>query len=277
MNNFISNIISNHIRPVNAVLPRLPGRFESLDNTTDTIPSGIDTVQENTAVPSQGINIPHSSKATDTQEEITGASTVFQSSVIPVSDQGRQNTDKQFSSADSDNKIKEERSPFIKTDLPVEEESQSTLVFSGNYFNAPINTGQPPVKPLQENDPVFPNNDKSDQNNWGKRILENKRDNKDEPVFSLPVLSLENNEPIHSVVKPAGILGEPPGAKNFNNPDTRAFLAGEESAANAAPMIKVSIGQISVRAVTQPPVVAKKIHPVPQQGLSLEDYLKKRS
>jgi hypothetical protein len=277
MNNFISNIISNHLQPVNVVLPRLPGRYESLENTPDTITSGIDTIQENTAVPSQGINISHSPKATDTQAEITGPSTVSQSAAIPVSDREMQKTDQQFLSADRDNKIKEERPPFIKTGLPVEEEGQSTLLFSGNYFNAPINPGESVVNPLQKNEPVLPANDKSDQNNWGKRILENNRENKDEPLFSLPVLALEKNEPIHSVVKPAGILGEPPGAKNFNNPDTRAFLAGEDSATNTAPIIKVSIGQISVRAVTQPPVVAKKITPVPQQGLSLEDYLKKRS
>jgi hypothetical protein len=118
----------------------------------------------------------------------------------------------------------------------------------------------------------------------------------EEPVFSretekklglssdvLPVSSKEaepfpQRELKMPVERSAGVFGEPPGAISSQN------LKGDQGSVNdhhdnmANPVIKVTIGQINVRAVSPPPPVAV---PKPREAqkplLSLEDYLKQRS
>jgi hypothetical protein len=73
-----------------------------------------------------------------------------------------------------------------------------------------------------------------------------------------------------------GILGEPPGLRAEPNAGN-SVLPDRNAASKPAPVIKVSIGQINVRAVTSPsPVSAPKNRDVPKPLLSLEDYLKGR-
>lgn len=69
-----------------------------------------------------------------------------------------------------------------------------------------------------------------------------------------------------------GLLGTPPGLRNFSNTD-----AGSLRKTETPPAIKVTIGRIEVRAVSSPIPTTPMSKAAPKPTLSLDDYLQRRN
>lgn len=69
-----------------------------------------------------------------------------------------------------------------------------------------------------------------------------------------------------------GLLGTPPGLRNFSNADAESLPKTD-----TPPAIKVTIGRIEVRAVSSPVPPATPAKAAPKPALSLDDYLQRRN
>jgi hypothetical protein len=128
----------------------------------------------------------------------------------------------------------------------------------------------PEIRPVEiaRNEPLFKDPTKAGQ--------QSEPGNSSEPVKER---FFQESEPRWKPMKSGGAMGEPPGANGNSRKDNN--LRSNEMAAESAagPIIKISIKQINVRAVSppSPPVLKQKPRPESRPVLSLEDYLKGRS
>lgn len=265
MNNFISNLISRHIAPANNVMPRLRGKFEAESNLSNTLPGDISSSVENFTEPTAAAaTLPPPPPISQKHTGVEKKEQTFSFESEP--DFLNQNTDH----------------PEIINDHPVKplniavEEFTKEPVQNKTLKNDEVADPVPGKKNDQkENHLVITNYHKTANEEW---VI--KQENKKEKDVLFPVEPkpidpfIGNNEFAISSHKQGGLLGEPPAFNHAKG--NQHFVINDSAEDHSTPIIKVTIGQINVRAVTSPQVTAKKQQMVPKPTLSLEDYLKQR-
>jgi hypothetical protein len=281
MSNFSSSLIFRHLQPGNNVIPRLPGKFEPLDNSANDNLSGFSTVQAN--LPEQpAVKIPKSQQVSP--ELLKRNEERISEIVNPVSSVQTSSLKNEYGieERNPENPVNTRKLTTPIQNLPFDDFDQTT---------PPIDTTQnlgsdsrivTEIVNQKENHFVVTNNSKIIHE---EQIIN--RLNEKPSALSDTVLSPESNEikpfPENTKVilpaeKSSGVFGEPPGAIAFNNTNENRSLSYFPPETEVHPVIKVSIGQINVRAVTpSPSFTIQKPRVAPKPALSLEDYLKQRS
>lgn len=269
MSHFLTSILTRHAGTVEKVLPRLPGSFEPVSSFPNTGLSEFPVATEKQAPEISTLNksgIQHEGPVvmdkpgTFLQGEIEQSSPQIQKDLLPPINLNPE-------------------PPLFKAS----NEPQSG-VFQPDYQESeafkPANNPEP--GPGLEGHKTQTNRIISTETKWVSRLQEF------EPVTIQPSIEadgkeLKENAPIiptdyrRAIVEPKGALGEPPGRMNAYNIPGKQGIADLRAEPKAEPVIKVSIGQIHVRAVNPPPsVTAKKPQQAHKPVLTLEDYLKGR-
>lgn len=262
MNNFINNIISRHVDSGKNVMPRLRSRFESPDNSAVDLPVTFAPVHEKfTEQVTDSTQAPSVNNKNITKEKNTSVEkdhSFLSSKIAPP----QNNNDNDFQIPN--------RLPLTPVATPVVEQQNDQVVPETNNEK----------KILKEKYLVIDNYRKIIST---EQVINMENDSVTDfsatvlPVKPKPVSPvIENKELNGSTNKSYGWLGEPPGAKVFNHLNADEKSLSNEPGTGYTPVIKVSIGQINVRAVTQTPVAIKKPRIVLKPALSLEDYLKQQ-
>ena len=278
MSNFIQNLLSRHTTPVNQVIPRLPGRFESIDQSTHPGSGELNSAREKDAA---AFSVDSKTQVASEQDIAFVRKENPTAPLITENDFHPLNPPPIVNFIDNAEKIS-----GINYEADRIEEGKQTKI-SGDYENRNDKiTGEGygfSGKTIKEN--IFTNNQFNlfDGRLTGeKQVVVGKQKEVQNDIIIQGLPASENylkpvsgNKKIQDAfVKPAGIFGEPPGVNTVYSQKIKDQIQTEQS---GKPIIKVSIGQINVRAVSQPAVAAKKSIPVTKTGLSLEDYLKKRN
>lgn len=250
MANFISNLIARHTTAANYVLPRLRGRFEPQPGpATEAMPAYFpaDAAPSADNIPAAANGLPEQPTHTPLPEQ------PVRKSVDPAA------------------------APLVERTVAPPETLQPLLT--------PPATAQPAAYPStnREQQPVMPANYPGPipipgtvNNLFAKHPPLARESGKAYTPSLLP----EQEQPAASGSPYFSI--RPPGQPNIaltvnNGPDRSMQRSGQFAAAAATPQqtIKVSIGRIDVRAVTQP--AATKSGAAIKPAMTLDDFLKKRS
>lgn len=277
MSHFLSSILSRHENAVEKVQPRLPGSFEPVSSFADT---------GNSASPG-----PHDmdiSSPSSMEVPVSGTLPKPQTAKeFPLFSEKRA----QFPEKNREQPMQPNPAGFqlpvaLNTnpqpiDVPKNESSRLTPL--PNQDSEPFKTGK--------NDEISPESGLFESRNQPLKSTEAIQEKGFQEIETigyqpegdrverkqmdfLPVHPAEQSKKIY---EPKGALGEPPGQLNsygLNGAQARAPISTEPK---AAPVIKVSIGQIHVRAINPaPPVSTPKPRPSHKPVLTLEDYLKGR-
>lgn len=277
MNNFISNIISRHVASNQNVLPRLRSRFEPMENAGSTTPTDFLAVKENFAEPIQGTaQMPSKPGANISLKPGNGGTDKIVNSLFSFPATSLQNEHAEHSEISETHPQK--ANPVI---TPLNQFEYGYLQNSAQQNDD--------IAPVIDNKIENHNVDHFETNHFqnravGGEFIKNKKE-KEKDIFSNAIDDKSNHvKPFLEKMavkeisgKYQGLLGEPPSAKAFQNlKATETSLSNIHNGANK-PVIKVSIGQIHVRAVNPPQVITKKPRVISQPGLSLETYLKQRN
>ena len=247
-------------------MPRLRGRFEPENNPSNALPGDINSADENFTEPP-----PTSQQFSPILQKDKGIGKTelgLSSDTKPVSSE---NTPQP--SIRTDKLVK----PFnITNDQLLKEPTQNTAKVI-NEVVEPVESTHNEKIIEKENHLVITNyhktiNEELIFNQENEHVKENDISPTGKTNSVNPLM--ENSDFAITPRKHGGLLGEPPA---FNNRKINQNFPVNHSDHQTAPVIKVSIGQINVRAVTPPQVSAKKPKMVPKPTLSLEDYLKQRT
>jgi hypothetical protein len=285
MNEFISNILNRHINPVTNIVPRLPGTFEPVNfpaaNSVD-LSAGIDTIRE-VSLP-QGIKV-----GKDNNASFNSVATLTPEQNIISDKQFVQHTNAVF----PENKNADQAS-VSKNIIPIGHEFYTDKkVDQKNSFER-FDTQEIPIhseikaitiKPLNEK----PVNDLEQQEMPGSVLINKLNDDTDIPAKKEGALhqhiSILKQKIVKASVKKNNVAGD----KKMIQAGLIKPLVNEQDlrtnprispVLNEQPMstvIKVSIGRIEVRAVTNatPQKISRTVLQKP--NLTLDDYLKRRN
>jgi hypothetical protein len=293
MKGFIGNLISRHLETGKNILPRLPGRYEDADNfsnmsgnfaeTNDRLPnlapSGYPPYSENNPEKSKTIYSPDSqSKGFPANAQVSHSENNFGEEQSIRITNGIPGSKSQQDSPGTDLKRSKPGSYSHLTtvpDNPVSAE-KTTSAERNPFLSGPsrINSkaDESNAAPLQ--------NDSSDQEpklsrNAGKIMDHPDRISQETTQKVKPISEKINIKPAdHNT---GGAFGIPPGATN-TKPNLSQSLSATFGSTETRQVIKVTIGQINVRAVMQStPAAPQKPKSVRNPAFSLEDYLKQRT
>ena len=282
MSGFINNLISRHLEPDMSVSPRLPGRFESVDKSANYNQIGSFSFTEN-----QPEQFPAGSAGNN------AALTIHDSDIKRNS---KRQTDKSNIGATLFH------SPQLENRLEKGFENQNNSEMPGNYKFSQnkliindLNNITSQNNKMPEIDTVSGTiEDKVNQKKKHLLVSGSTKTHSEEEMIneekertaysSKSVLPQNLNQSDDNKIiklpseKSGGAFGDPPGALSNSRIPGNKRLENFHPDIDSRPVIKVSIGQINVRAVTSTPlVVSQKSRGVPKQSLTLEDYLKQRS
>lgn len=301
MNNFINNIISRNTEQSTNVKPRLRGKFEP-ESISSTMLLADDLSRFET----------HQKKSPTlkTVEPGTVVSEEFKTIPKEEPDVTKAKSDKPYAGKEAELIIEKDKdvpfrfSPslnkkfFEKSDEPEEKRNEQFEPVNKSTFQLlreepGLNTSDTPEKnetcpatePLNVNLEIGRKKRFTvanlEQSNKIQVVAENPAPFATEKVKpALKESKAEDSKFKTNKTEFQGLLGEPPGLRNYkkepgNNSNTSdSYFSGN---AEARPVIKVTIGRIDVRAVTQPTPSANLPKTTPKPKMSLEDYLKQRN
>jgi len=277
MGSFIKSLISRHIEHGKKVTPRLRGRFEPMDIAANSLSADLAESRENQVdqIPAHDAG---SKGGKDMIKESPGRSIA---EIKPVTPFHLDSPEKKDENEDHPETGNQSIRPAIPHRFHPVEEMSGTAPVSMKSMNEPGPVNITQVISPKENPVIIKRegiilNEEPELN----------REAEKEPDLSSAVLPVISNapEPLSPGElkmpngRPGGAFGEPPGAIS------RQIIRIDEGPANdqqdvmSTSVIKVTIGQINVRAVSPPPpVAAPKPREAQKPSLSLEDYLKQRS
>lgn len=285
MLHFIQNLLARHTMPGTTVKPRLMSRFETGEQEQKIVTEETELIRGEHQMPPANEK-PEAGRVVQDQPGIKNEQTVQQpvSSIRNEKDEYPAQAKNAELTGKPEAPLKQKETglfaePFneqaefarhtlVKPAAHTVDESGTPLVHKLNSKSDPLD--QPRIDlPMKAAD---------------EKPAETKKQFMNSPEFSefalddhseKTVIKNEDNRP--AVIQPGGILGEPPGITGFGgqkNIDSRSF---ENSGAGSNPVIKISIGKIHVRAITQPVAAIRKSTPIAKPALTLEDYLKERN
>ncbi len=273
MGNFVSSLLARHIDSGEKVLPRLSGIYEHAKTFRDTGFTELTDSYSPVVLNEPEPGFPATAKA-------LGRASGHE---FPVGEQTRM-------PPEPVNKAPETVQEPGFQHLPLNNAPRQD---SGNFSQSPKEGYLQPEIQIQhhpgfekEMQPAMPNplEKKSDTlieivraERVKERVIDLEFTVRPKEVTEKPVFPGENlNTVKRPTEKASGILGEPPGLRpGFSDSKQAMPLLKEEP--KQAPVIKVSIGQIHIRAVAPPPPVNNtKPKDVYKPILTLEDYLKGR-
>jgi hypothetical protein len=297
MNDFINNILSRHIDPAGNIIPRLPGKFEAVNfpavNATD-LSAGIDTVQQvNLPRETTGISKAYSSETNFTA--VTASPTQRDSiSHTPVVQEIYSDAALFRENEHAD------QVPAIKNTIPVKREistdkkdMQDNSVEILNKQEMPLHSE---IKPLIEKPLVNLVNEKNSTNDFEQqeipeRFLLNRYDDKGEiatvkegalhqhiSILKQKIVKAsaekKNNVAEDKITIQPGLIRPVMNELNVRTNLNTSAISNDQAMSS---VIKVSIGRIEVRAVTNgtPAKVNRTVLQKP--NLTLDDYLKRRN
>jgi hypothetical protein len=251
--------------------------FESPDNSANNLPADIGESRENFV--NQMPADEHTSKSTKDifkfSHEIPGEMSNAMESSLPVSTENKYNVENQndpgIKNAPHITPVKQSDPDVMPSNHPIEVK----------HLRGSDQEDDTDSTPLKENHVIITNyNMIIDEEQAIYRSPEKIPDltPKVRPVSSSDVKPFTSSEEfIYLADKSAGTLGEPPGAIGLNNISDHLDFKTNYPDITANPVIRVSIGQINVRAVSHPPAVSpQKSREVSKPLMSLEDYLKQK-
>jgi hypothetical protein len=276
MSNFLGSLLSRHVETGEKVLPRLPGNFEPVHSFPDNGISEVTDFREGSATqfarekepsarstpkpgfrdnPSRYEERPNDYLQHNNEQVSHPLPGVFPAPIqtnsesyqshIPLGLEGRVPI--------PNNPLPEAIKPFVGAELNPEKEIFTSEKESG------ISTERKPITRVKELESI-------QEFSLGERG----REEKGETVKDAPSPYLMPSG------QPSGFFGEPPGMR-VSGQLAKQVLPDFRPEARPAPVIKVSIGQINVRAVApQATVNTPKPKEVHKPLLTLEDYLKGR-
>jgi hypothetical protein len=282
---FVSNIINRHIEPAKNIMPRLRGKFEP---PAQSPAIGAESFTANETIISQQASV-----------DLGPANESFRDSVGPV-EAGNSGTGiaDVINPTNKSTTVLPPANPALKV--------RDSIGMQKEENELEITDGLPPGE-IKKSQPNF--NDQKEKKEWmqkelplskGKKekyfVITNYEISKDSQVIeaqhafnktsqqeltssATPSIKpiFKTKESIQHSNNKRGIFGEPPGAGLYNGGNKNGNLFNNHFEQETTQVIKVSIGQISVKAITPPP--ASKSTPVSRElkpALSLETYLKNR-
>jgi len=285
MHHFIHNLISRHARPMGNIMPRLRSRFENREHAQKIDTEGTELTREEHAIPVSKeppvtdrpvTDLPGDKKDQPAQqptraERDEGYEYTAQNvkaalpgkAEVPIKENGTHLISGPIEELQGPASYLQEEPAVPGTEKPLSSFAQKQ---TPNYL--PVAEPQPDL-PLEPADEPTAETKKRASNT--PELSESLYD--DHPVK--PVFKNEDARPV--VVQQGGILGDPPGMTGFKEQKNNESGSFENTGAQSRPVIKVSIGKIHVRAITQPVVATRKETPVAKPSLSLDDYLKERN
>lgn len=288
MNGFINNLIHRYTNTDGNVKPRVRGMFEPEVYSPRTL-SGYDLSEHETSkeilppltAPAAGKFKAQSEEGLDTVTEPPTPKKSYANPYKGVEPSEKKDfkrgEDKPFGFSPSDDEPKEKL--YQSTDPTTK---PARRLFDEEF---PLKNTQIPVA-HHERDNTLNYRKEPGRKNYLVVSQENYRLDKNQPAFIK-----HTSDSSEETVKPAfvagsasegtdaqatrtgfqGLLGKPPGLRNSEN------VFNQNVKAESPPVIKVTIGRIDVRAVSQPisSTIRSKAAPVPK--MSLEDYLNQRN
>lgn len=282
MSGFISHLVSNHINPTGNVLPRLKGPFETFSSFQQSVPGnfGKEHIETGIANDYNSLSQLNENRNTNIHQEtskiITGNERTNIESAINKEDQQIVNEPVDFHSN-------------TQTHQQVGQENETNHLNPFTTQLNPSNINNSLSKPLI-NDALKKVSDESSQRGIVTKINENFSEENRETYLLIPdtknaagnfntIQQYTPNEQ-NNVEKPISEQTPDYSNQQLNMAIVNAFRlmqikdAAENNAAQEpTQVIKVNIGRIDVRAVTQQTPARQAVRP--QSTMSLNDFLKK--
>lgn len=294
MKDFIGKLISRHIASGKNIMPRLPGRYENVDHFSSGMAGNFAETNDRLLVNTTAFEPTYS----ETNPEKPKASHTAISQVKGISAAVKSGYQKNNPAEELRNLI----TGGIPGDMP-QHASQGTDLKRAKPGRDPSLAIIPahPVSPeeltLAKKNPSLSDHSWADKKteitntsafqkessgpkpklprNAGKSFDHPESNNQQTTQVGKLISEIIQIKPTDS--NPGGAFGKPPGTTN-SKPDLSQSISAVNGNAETRQVIKVTIGQINVRAVMQPtPAVQQKPKTVRNPAFTLEDYLKQRT
>ncbi len=254
MSGFIDSIVTRFNGADNIISPRLPGKFESSYNDESNLPEKTGTpVTPNDRTSALTVH------DGDTQPSLNNGSRLFNT----ITSSGSNDQEKDFPF------LNDRHKSIINTGDDHEQYGQKGSIQKENLFNMVI---RPSQKAENSNGDFYAGTEIQQPIKNDPRI-----NNVDTVMFPNSVARLVEKEKQHNRIdKPVipQIVAEQHREDNTNIADPHLE---ENDKYNRAPLIKISIGKIEVRATPVTNVTKSKDHSAQKPKMSLEEYLQKRN
>ena len=268
MGDFIARLIRRHLGSEGVVNPRLPGRFET---RTPAVTSELSPVVEEREIPASTASSPPPVMQNDSSGQADNPR--FRERILPA------NHEERFSGED-DQGVPDEfpsgKEPAIRQlAKPFDSDSGSRTLFQ-NIRREEERTELSEVAGKEKVSRSFAGHSEMELNAdqvTPATLRSETRSGNPEKAIQLP-LTGNTDQP----QKKGGAFGVPPGGSVYPFREERNTRVTRSPEIPAPPVIRITIGQIHVRAVTplpSPPVQKPKVNTKPM--LSLEDYLHQRN